>query len=157
MFNARWKAFGNPVIVRFFHDVGYVNTKYPESDCTSWCAAALSWALQWSRLPIPKQPTSSQSFLFYGEPVCSPKVGDIAIFTDIHSPTQGHVGLFTDGDESTVEILGGNQATPQSGPTDCQAGYPQSKIMRRRYHRNPRGDAGVSAMFLNRLVRGVMA
>jgi hypothetical protein len=37
-FNARWKKFANPLIVRFFHDIGYKKTPYP-GDCTPWCAA----------------------------------------------------------------------------------------------------------------------
>src|SRR6185295_12892618 len=39
-FNTRWKTFANPLIVRFFHDIGYARTLYP-GDCTPWCAAAV--------------------------------------------------------------------------------------------------------------------
>jgi hypothetical protein len=36
--NERSKSVANPLIVKFFHDVGYAKTPYP-GDCTPWSAA----------------------------------------------------------------------------------------------------------------------
>jgi hypothetical protein len=58
-FNARWRQVANPLIVKFFHDIGFAKTPYP-GDCTPWCAATVSWCLQRSGLKLPDDPASSE-------------------------------------------------------------------------------------------------
>jgi uncharacterized protein (TIGR02594 family) len=152
-FNARWQYYGNPVIVRFFHDIGYQDEKYPDADCTPWCAAALSWAFKRSGVPIPPNPVSSQSYLGFGKTVTEPSAGDVAVFTSIQYPGRGHVGLYLSGNAGTINVLGGNQADLKSGPTDCGPNYPRSKIFARTFNRNSARDLSVSSLYLNAIVR----
>ena len=152
-FNARWQYYGNPVIVRFFHDIGYKDDKYPDGDCTPWCAAALSWAFKRCGLPIPPNPVSSQSYVGFGQTVTVPLAGDVVVFTSIQSPGHGHVGLYLGGDANTIDVLGGNQADLKFGPTDCGPSYPRSKIFSRTFNRNIERDLRTSSLYLNAIVR----
>jgi uncharacterized protein (TIGR02594 family) len=124
-FKARWKKFANPLIVRFFHDIGYKKTPYP-GDCTPWCAATTSWCLKRAGLPLPADPASSQSFLHYGKRVAEPKPGDLCVFTDVNDRVHGHVGLFVALNGKVLSVLGGNQAG--ESVTNCGPGYRQSEI-----------------------------
>jgi uncharacterized protein (TIGR02594 family) len=125
LFNARWKTFANPLIVRFFHDIGYKKTPYP-GDCTPWCAATTSWCLQRAGLSIPADPASSQSFLRYGTRVSDPRPGDLCVFTDVNDKAHGHVGMFVSTDGASLKVLGGNQSG--QSVSNCGPGYRQSKI-----------------------------
>jgi uncharacterized protein (TIGR02594 family) len=147
-FNSRWKEVGNPLIVRFFHDIGYRKTPYP-GDCTPWCAATVSWCLKRSGRAIPRDPASSQSYLRYGSPVQleDAKAGDICVFTDIGDPAHGHVGLFLPGAaKGSVLCLGGNQEG--RGATNCGPGYRQSKIKPVEMSQNSKRQRSVSGHFL---------
>jgi len=124
-FNARWKKFANPLIVRFFHDIGYKRTPYP-GDCTPWCAATTSWCLKRAGLSIPSDAASSQSFLHYGKRITDPRPGDLCVFTDVNDGAHGHVGMFVALNGKVVSVLGGNQAGESQ--TNCGPGYRQSKI-----------------------------
>jgi uncharacterized protein (TIGR02594 family) len=124
-FNMRWKKFANPLIVRFFHDIGYKKTPDP-GDCTSWCAATVAWCLHRAGLPIPKDPASSQSFLRYGTKVSSPNRGDLCVFTDVNDRAHGHIGFFVDRSGEKLSVLGGNQSGESM--TNCGPGYRKSKI-----------------------------
>jgi uncharacterized protein (TIGR02594 family) len=126
LFNTRWKSFANPLIVRFFHDVGYKKTPYP-GDCTPWCAATVSWCLQRAGLAIPmSDPASSQSYLRYGKQISDPSPGDICVFTDVNDSSHGHVALFISRAGDTLKVMGGNQTGASA--TNCGPGYRQSKI-----------------------------
>jgi uncharacterized protein (TIGR02594 family) len=150
-FNERWKRIGNPLIIKFFHDVGYAKTPYP-GDCTPWCAATVSWCLQRSGLKIPSDPASSQGFLSYGRPVTSPSVGDLCVFTDIDDNAHGHVGLFVSSPSpGFVEVLGGNQCG--SSLTNCGPGFRQSKVTPMPRAINKAKELKVSSQFLAAYVR----
>jgi hypothetical protein len=153
-FNARWKKKANPLIVKFFHDIGYKKTPMP-GDCTAWCAATVSWALRQAGKPIPPDPASSQSFLNYGHKLGAnekPKRGDICVFTHIDDASHGHVGLWhgTAG-AGSLKLLAGNQHGV--GTTNCKVGYPQSRIDELPYLMNKAKDPKVSGLFLNAIVR----
>lgn len=152
LFNTRWKKFGNPLIVKFFHDIGYKRTPMP-GDCTAWCAATLSWCLQTAGKSIPNSnPASSQAFLHVGTKVSTPKRGDICVFTDLDDPAHGHVALFSgfEGD-SKVKILGANQSG--SSPTACGPGYRRSKVSYTVFPINPARDSAVFSKYLAAYVR----
>ncbi len=130
LFIARWVTYGNPLLIRFFTDIGYKATSDP-GDCTSWCAASVSWCLKRAGINLPDNPASSQSFLDYGEAVELSKArkGDLCVFTDIAKRGYGHVGFYNPDFKVTpdhVAILGGNQAS--DGATNCAAGYGTSRI-----------------------------
>jgi uncharacterized protein (TIGR02594 family) len=150
-FNERWKRVANPLIVKFFHDIGYAKTPYP-GDCTPWCAATVSWCLQRSGLKITNDPASSQSFLSYGRPVTSPSIGDLCVFTDIDDSAHGHIGLFVSSPSPDfVEVLGGNQSG--SSLTNCGPGYRQSKVTPMQRAINKEKALKVSNQFLAAYVR----
>jgi len=124
-FNSRWRSAHNPLITKLFQDVGYSDPIY--DNCAPWCAVALAWCLQRDGRPLPPNPVASQSYLHYGAPVETPRLGDICVFTDIDNPAEGHVGLFVgfaDGDKITV--LGGNQKGDEE--TRCGPGFLKSYI-----------------------------
>jgi uncharacterized protein (TIGR02594 family) len=150
LFNVRWKSFANPLIVRFFHDIGYKKTPYP-GDCTPWCAATVSWCLQRAGKRIPSDPASSQSYLHYGKPVTDPQPGDICVFKDVGDNAHGHVGLFASRDGGYLNVLGGNQLGDSE--TNCGVGYRKSKIAMAKIAINPTRDRKVGFHYLAAFVR----
>lgn len=149
-FNMRWRTVANPLIVRFFHDIGYAKTPYP-GDCTSWCAATLSWCLLRSGHKIPNDPASSQSFLRYGVRVEQPLNGDICVFTDVGDDAHGHVGLFVSRSGENVGVLGGNQTGDSA--TNCGPGYLKSRIDVTHIPINPDRKRSVGIHYLSAYVR----
>jgi len=123
-FNSRWIYYENPVIVWFFHAT---HTK-PTGDCTSWCAAFLSWALERCGL-MSAHSASSQDYAEYGLPVVSPEIGDIVVFRNKRNPCHGHVALFLEEDEDRIRIIGGNQ-TPGVQIPSCPPGFAVTRISR---------------------------
>jgi uncharacterized protein (TIGR02594 family) len=149
-FNERWKRFANPLIVLFFHEIGYKKTPYP-GDCTPWCAATTSFCLKRAGRSIPHDPASSQSFLHYGDPVSEPQHGDLCVFTDIGDPVHGHVGMFVSRTGDSVSVLGGNQSGHSA--TGCGPGYRQSKIAPVEYPINRERKRSVGVHYLAAYVR----
>lgn len=149
-FNARWRKFANPLLVRFFHDIGYHKTPYP-GDCTPWCAATVSWCLKRAGQPIPSDPASSQSFLGYGKRVTEPEPGDLCVFTTIGDTAHGHVGMYLRSTDDTVSVLGGNQTGRST--TNCGPGYRQSRITQAEYPINRARKRSVSIHYLAAYVR----
>jgi uncharacterized protein (TIGR02594 family) len=123
-FNARWKYYENPVIVWFFHATGL----RPNGDCTSWCAAFLSWCLERCGLAS-MHSASSQSYLCYGKEVAAPARGDIVVFQNVGNPSFGHVALFLEEIENTLYVIGGNQGGGAQ-IKNCPPGYPVTTIGR---------------------------
>jgi len=155
-FNARWMKYGNPLIVRFFHDIHYNFDRYP-NDCTPWCAATLSWCLQRVGKPIPKVPASSQSFKELGREIDPTqeelKLGDICVFTNINDKDHGHVAFWIPGESSDyVIVLGANQDGGDVA-TNCGPDYPRSRVSVSKRAINKAKDASVSGQFLNKFVR----
>jgi uncharacterized protein (TIGR02594 family) len=152
LFNARWKKFANPLIVLFFHDIGYKKTPYP-GDCTPWCAATTSWCLQRAGFSIPSDGASSQSFLQYGKRVTDPRPGDLCVFTDVNDKAHGHVGMFISTDGNILKVLGGNQSGQST--TNCGPGYRQSKIAIAEIPINAKRKRSVGIHYLAAYVRPV--
>ena len=125
VFNSRWKKIANPLIVLFFHEIGYQETQLP-GDCTPWCAATIAWCLKRAGLPIPGNPASAQSYLRYGNRVVEPRPGDLCIFAGVNDDSTGHLGLYFSRDGDKLRVLGGNQIGRSA--TNCGPGYRQSKI-----------------------------
>lgn len=151
-FNRRWKTVANPLIVLFFHDIGYRRTPML-GDCTPWCAATLAWCLKRSGRPIPAEPASSQSFLRYGSKVTSPRIGDICVFTDVGNSSNGHVGFFVSEKDGVLQVLGGNQSGESM--TNCGVGFRQSHIGLAEIPINPRRDPKAGIHYLAEYVRPV--
>lgn len=52
----------------------------------------------------------ARSYLEYGNPVTTPRLGDIVVLRRGNSSWQGHVGYFIERDTSGILVLGGNQS-----------------------------------------------
>lgn len=152
LFIARWKKYGNPLLIQMFRDIGYTHTPDP-GDCTSWCAASLAWCLKRSGKNIPENPASSQSFKDYGSPIqlAEARTGDICVFTNISDSSHGHVGFYSGSNTSKIMLLGGNQAS--SGATNCSKGYGQSRIETTSHYINPKKNKKLSHQFLSHICR----
>ena len=93
----------------------------------AWCAAAVNSSLAQSGYKGTGS-DMARSFLNYGEPTESPKVGDLAVFSrgDPKGP-YGHVGYFQGyDDKGQIKVLGGNQGNGvnvSSFPKDRLLGF----------------------------------
>jgi uncharacterized protein (TIGR02594 family) len=124
-FNSRWRHFGNPVIVRFFSDTKTT----PDGDCTSWCAACLSWCLERAGIRSMRS-ARSQDYLGFGNQVCLPTLGTIVVFQKKADYRFGHVGLYLNDRSADVYVLGGNQGAAGPPIPSCGASYPATRINR---------------------------
>jgi len=97
-----------------------------------WCAAFVNAILRVNKIPgsdsVNDYPFMARSFLFWGEPVDEPRLGDIVVFSRGNQGWQGHVGFYIypvsiEGEDHYV-ILGGNQDDKVSYDT-----YPVSKVL----------------------------
>lgn len=150
-FNQRWPTVANPMIVKFFHDLGYSKLHYP-NDCTPWCGATTGWCLKRAGYKVPSDPASSQSYVKnYGTHVPSPQHGDLCVFTDVGDSSHGHVGFFVSTDGGVLTVLGGNQTG--HGATNCGRDYPQSEIGLRKIPINSNRDKKVGVHYLAAYVR----
>lgn len=99
----------NPVIVKFFEDVGH---GWVKDDETAWCAAFMGSMLKKAGLPHTGKLTA-RSYLQWGEPVEleDVKEGDVVIFSrGDPKGWQGHVCFFVGfNHEGDIRVLGGNQ------------------------------------------------
>ena len=82
---------------------------------TEWCAAFINAILNQKEIPgsesVSDVPLMARSFLYWGDSVKEPEVGDIVIFPRGDQGWQGHVGFYvmTSADGKYYYILGGNQ------------------------------------------------
>lgn len=152
VFNSRWKEVANPLIVLFFHDIGYQEKQWP-GDCTPWCAATVAWCLKRTGMPIPNNPASSHSYLQYGNRVTDPRPGDLCVFTGVDDASIGHIGLYVSRFGDNLLILGGNQAGQST--TNCGTGYRQSRICLTEFPINGDRSRSVGLHYLSAFVRPV--
>ncbi len=152
VFNSRWKKVANPLIILFFHQIGYKETQLP-GDCTPWCAATVAWCLRRAGLSIPRNPASALSYLAYGNKVTDPRPGDLCLFSGVSDASNGHIGLYVSRVGEKLRVLGGNQ-TGQSA-TNCGPGYRQSKICITEMPVNEARSPSVSIHYLSAYVRPV--
>ncbi len=151
-FNSRWKKVANPLIVLFFHEIGYTEKQMPD-DCTPWCAATVAWCLKRTGMSIPSNPALVRSYLHYGNRVDDPMPGDLCIFSGVNNVSLGHMGVYVSHVRDKVRILGGNQAGHAA--TECKPGYLQSKICTTEIPINSDRSPSVSVLYLSAYVRPV--
>ncbi|MDP8224497.1 MAG: TIGR02594 family protein [Candidatus Lernaella stagnicola] len=79
------------------------------ADETAWCAAFVNWCLQQAGLEGTERP-NARSFLAYGEPADTPRVGDIVVLWRI-APDHwtGHSAFYAGEENGDLLLLGGNQ------------------------------------------------
>ncbi len=150
VFNSRWRKIANPLIVLFFHQVGYKQTQQP-GDCTPWCAATVAWCLKRTGKSIPSNPASTQGYLQYGNRVTDPRPGDLCVFSGVNDSSAGHVALYVSRAGDMLRVLGGNQTGHSA--TNCGPGYRQSKICITEMPINKDRSAAVGVHYLSAYVR----
>jgi uncharacterized protein (TIGR02594 family) len=82
-----------------------------------WCAAFVNAVLKQNNTlgseSVSEYPLTARSFMFWGERVLEPKIGDVVVFPRGNKGWQGHVGFYietrTIKDIDYYVILGGNQ------------------------------------------------
>lgn len=94
-----------PEILAYFRDAGH-----PEivSDEVAWCAAFAGACLARAGLPHTGS-LMARSYLKYGTPIDTPRVGAIAVLRRGADPSAGHVGFVVGSDATHLRLLGGNQ------------------------------------------------
>lgn len=99
---------------------------------SEWCAAFVNSILKLNDIPgsevVSKYPLTARSFIYWGNYVLVPEIGDIIVFPRGNQGWQGHVGFYIetvnkDGIDYYV-ILGGNQKNEVSYEL-----YPASKAI----------------------------
>ena len=107
-YNEEWSLRANPLITSFF---GMTNTLPSSGDQTPWCAAFVSFILYASGKPNMFSALSG-SYRHYSTPTETPQYGDVVVFRRTGAAGDrgfGHVGFFLSENDTTVNVLGGNQ------------------------------------------------
>lgn len=96
------------MVVRYFHDIGH---KWVNDDETPWCAAFANWVCLKALVESTGR-LNARSFLSIGQEVDlkDAQPGDVVIlWRGSKTGSKGHVGFYTNQDETRVCLLGGNQ------------------------------------------------
>jgi uncharacterized protein (TIGR02594 family) len=83
-------------------------------DETAWCSCFVAWCLRGAGQPTPGVTARADSWLSYGFPLSSPRLGAIAVVYKKHAnaatTSSGfHVAFYMDGPALSPSLLGGNQ------------------------------------------------
>lgn len=112
----------NPEIIKLFNELGFDGEKL--KDETSWCAAFTNVMLKRANKPY-LNTLNARSLLSIGVEVKTPQLGDIVIFwRESLSSWKGHVGIYVSEDETSINVLGGNQ-----GNKVCVAPYFKRRVL----------------------------
>src|SRR5690606_16470515 len=95
----------NDRILQFFRDAGHPNVS---SDEVAWCAAFIGACLERAGVRCTRS-LLARSYLDWGMPLQSAKLGAIAVLSRGSNPAQGHVGFVLGAAEDKLFLLGGNQ------------------------------------------------
>jgi uncharacterized protein (TIGR02594 family) len=117
-----WAEGSNPIVDRYFDEVGFPTMK----DDTAWCAAFVGSMLTRAGLPHTGKLTA-RSYLDWGKPVDldDAQPGDVVVFwRGSPSGWQGHVAFFVRREGAKVIVVGGNQRDQVS-----EAGYPEAQLL----------------------------
>ena len=95
----------NDRIVRLFREVGHSKIT---SDETPWCAAFVGACLERAKLRSTRS-LLARSYLNWGNPLRTARLGAVAVLSRGRDPGQGHVGFVVGGSDGRLFLLGGNQ------------------------------------------------
>lgn len=118
------KEGSNPKIEEY-HRYATIKNDKGVTDDVPWCSSFMCWVFETAGLTSTNS-RAARSWLKYGTPVESPKIGDLVIFwrEDINSG-KGHVGLFMGFTKvGNILVLGGNQKDQV-----CVRIYPVSQLL----------------------------
>jgi uncharacterized protein (TIGR02594 family) len=90
---------------------------------TAWCAAFVN-AIEKRCGRTGTGKLNARSYLHYGTPTATPKLGDIAVFKRGNSSWEGHVGYYIFQDDNGILVLGGNQSNKV-----CYKYYPKAALL----------------------------
>lgn len=93
-------------IVAFFRDAGFPQVV---SDETAWCAAFVGACLERAGIRCTHS-LMARSYEAFGTAVEDPRIGAIAVFRRTSDPAFGHVGFVAGWTDTSILVLGGNQA-----------------------------------------------
>lgn len=112
----------NPEITMLFDELGFNGDSL--KDETSWCAVFINCILKRADKPYLRK-LNARSLLLLGKDVKCPQVGDIVVFwRESKSSWKGHVGIYISEDETSINVLGGNQ-----GNKVCIAPYFKRRVL----------------------------
>lgn len=118
-------AEATPAIVEYFRDAGRPEVT---SDEIPWCAAFAGACLSRSGIALAALPKDerllARSYLKIGTPLEAPRVGALAILRRTADPAHGHVGFVARWTDTTITLLGGNQADSVS-----EATFPRAMLL----------------------------
>ena len=92
-------------VLAYYADVGHAQIS---TDETAWCAAFLGSCLQRAGIASTRS-LLARSYLDWGEPAPSPRIGAIAVLSRGNDPALGHVGFVVGSTPADIILLGGNQ------------------------------------------------
>jgi uncharacterized protein (TIGR02594 family) len=97
----------NPLIVAFFHDIGF---DWVKDDETAWCSACINYFAQ--KYEYERSGSlMARSWLNVGEIITEPQLGDVVVFwRGSQYSALGHCGLYINKNETYIWTFGGNQA-----------------------------------------------
>lgn len=79
-----------------------------KTDEISWCSSFVNWCI----VTAGKKGTNlanARSWLNWGEPLKTPVLGCVVVFSRGTNPAQGHVGFYAGETDGFIRVLGGNQ------------------------------------------------
>lgn len=100
-------AGSNPRVLGYYAKVGQ---SWVKDDSIAWCAAFVGYCLEMALKPSTRL-LNARSYLKWGVPTSTPKLGDIVVFWRV-SPLSylGHVAFYIRTEGQYVWVLGGNQS-----------------------------------------------
>lgn len=139
-------------VLGYFKEVGRSDVT---SDEVSWCAAFVGACLARGGVPVSlpsERALLARAYLDVGTPIDTPRNGAIAVFTrgDPNSWT-GHVAFVVGWTETTLAILGGNQANRV-----CVQHFPRDRLLGLRWPEPPVAPRELAAQG-SRIAGGAMA
>jgi uncharacterized protein (TIGR02594 family) len=95
----------NPRIIEY-HTTTTLKAKEDE---VSWCSSFVNWCMVKAGIKGTGL-ANARSWLAWGEPLTTPRLGCVVIFERGTDPAAGHVAFFIDDLGDRVKVLGGNQS-----------------------------------------------
>lgn len=99
------------------------------SDETPWCSSFVNWCMMKAAAERTHS-AAARSWLTWGMPLETPRVGCVTVFSRPPVPTSGHVAFFVAVENDRILVLGGNQSN-QVNITS----YPASRLLAYRWPR----------------------
>lgn len=102
-------SLNNPQIISWAHELKpWIGDMYDRGgDAVPWCGLFMGIVAKRAGKPMPNNPLSALAWSDWGNPVTTPKLGDVMTFTRTDG---GHVGLYVAESNSRYYVLGGNQS-----------------------------------------------